>query len=84
MVLRFAGLSAPASLWRDYLSLTVSFDHRMIDGAPAGRFTERLKELIESGCGLPAGAEPGLKRSQREVASSWLPPLHEGLGWWLT
>jgi len=37
---------------RDYLSLTVSFDHNMIDGAPATRFTERLKELIESGYGL--------------------------------
>jgi pyruvate/2-oxoglutarate dehydrogenase complex dihydrolipoamide acyltransferase (E2) component len=37
---------------RDYLSLTVSFDHRMIDGAPAARFTERFKELIESGYGL--------------------------------
>ena len=38
---------------RDYLSLTISFDHNMIDGAPAARFTERLKELIESGYGLP-------------------------------
>ncbi len=37
---------------REYLSLTVSFDHTMIDGAPAARFTERLKELIESGYGL--------------------------------
>ncbi|HEX9134629.1 MAG TPA: 2-oxo acid dehydrogenase subunit E2 [Ktedonobacteraceae bacterium] len=37
---------------RDYLSLTVSFDHTMIDGAPAARFTERLKDLIESGYGL--------------------------------
>jgi pyruvate/2-oxoglutarate dehydrogenase complex dihydrolipoamide acyltransferase (E2) component len=37
---------------REYLSLTVSFDHSMIDAAPAARFTERLKELIESGCGL--------------------------------
>jgi pyruvate/2-oxoglutarate dehydrogenase complex dihydrolipoamide acyltransferase (E2) component len=37
---------------RDYLSLTVSFDHRMIDGAPAARFTEQLKELIESCYGL--------------------------------
>ena len=37
---------------RDYLSLTISFDHDMIDGAPAARFTERLKELIESGSGL--------------------------------
>jgi pyruvate/2-oxoglutarate dehydrogenase complex dihydrolipoamide acyltransferase (E2) component len=37
---------------RDYLSLTISFDHNIIDGAPAARFTERLKELIESGYGL--------------------------------
>jgi len=37
---------------RDYLSLTVSFDHRMIDAAPAARFTERLKQLLENGHGL--------------------------------
>ena len=37
---------------RDYLNLTISFDHDMINGAPAVRFTERLKELIESGYGL--------------------------------
>src|SRR5215217_7834265 len=38
---------------REYLSLTVSCDHRMIDGAPAARFTERLKDLIENGYRLP-------------------------------
>jgi len=37
---------------RDYLSLTISFDHDIIDGAPAARFTARLKDLIESGYGL--------------------------------
>jgi len=37
---------------REYLSLAISFDHDMIDGAPAARFTERLKDLIESGYGL--------------------------------
>ena len=37
---------------RDYLSLTISFDHDIIDGAPAARSTARLKELIESGYGL--------------------------------
>ncbi len=37
---------------REYLSLTVSFDHDLIDGAPAARFTRRLKDLIESGYGL--------------------------------
>jgi len=38
---------------REYLSLTISFDHDIIDGAPAARFTQRLKELIESGYSLP-------------------------------
>jgi pyruvate/2-oxoglutarate dehydrogenase complex dihydrolipoamide acyltransferase (E2) component len=37
---------------RDYLSLTISVDHNIVDGAPAARFTRRLKELIESGYGL--------------------------------
>ena len=37
---------------REYLSVTVSFDHDVIDGAPAARFTQRLKELIENGYGL--------------------------------
>lgn len=36
-----------------YLQLTVCFDHDIIDGAPAARFTQRLKELIEGGSGLP-------------------------------
>jgi pyruvate/2-oxoglutarate dehydrogenase complex dihydrolipoamide acyltransferase (E2) component len=37
---------------REYLHLTVDFDHDIIDGAPAARFVTRLKELIESGFGL--------------------------------
>ncbi len=37
---------------RDLLSLTILFDHDVIDGAPAARFTRKLVELIESGCGL--------------------------------
>jgi hypothetical protein len=32
--------------------MTLMFDHDIIDGAPAARFTQRLKELIESGYGL--------------------------------
>jgi pyruvate/2-oxoglutarate dehydrogenase complex dihydrolipoamide acyltransferase (E2) component len=42
---------------RDYLNLTVSFDHNMIDAAPAARFTERLRGLIESGYSLPLDQE---------------------------
>ncbi len=37
---------------REYLSVTVSFDHDVIDGAPAARFAQRLKKLIENGDGL--------------------------------
>jgi pyruvate/2-oxoglutarate dehydrogenase complex dihydrolipoamide acyltransferase (E2) component len=37
---------------REYLSVTISIDHDIIDGAPAARFAQRLKELIESGYGL--------------------------------
>jgi pyruvate/2-oxoglutarate dehydrogenase complex dihydrolipoamide acyltransferase (E2) component len=37
---------------RQMLSLTVIFDHDVIDGAPAARFTRKLVELIESGYGL--------------------------------
>jgi hypothetical protein len=45
---------------REYLDLTISVDHDIIDGAPAARFTRRLKELIESGYGLESGAvKPG-------------------------
>jgi hypothetical protein len=37
---------------RKYLSVTISFDHDIVDGAPAARFTQRMKELIERGYGL--------------------------------
>jgi hypothetical protein len=37
---------------REMLSLTVVFDHDVVDGAPATRFVQRLTELIESGYGL--------------------------------
>ena len=37
---------------REYLCVTVSLYHDIIDGAPGARFIQRLKELIESGYGL--------------------------------
>jgi pyruvate/2-oxoglutarate dehydrogenase complex dihydrolipoamide acyltransferase (E2) component len=37
---------------REILNLTVMFDHDVVDGAPATRFTCRLMELMESGYGL--------------------------------
>jgi hypothetical protein len=42
---------------REVLSLTVSFDHTLVDGADAARFVARLKELVESCHGL-RGPEP--------------------------
>lgn len=37
---------------REFLSVTVDLDHEIVDGAPAVRFVERFKNLIESGYGL--------------------------------
>lgn len=38
---------------REYLSMTLSYNHDLIDGAPAARSGTQLRELIESGYGLP-------------------------------
>ncbi len=37
---------------REYLDLTISVDHDIVDGAPAARFARELVELIERGHGL--------------------------------
>ena len=37
---------------REFLSVTVLFDHEVIDGAPVAMFLQRLRELIETGYGL--------------------------------
>lgn len=37
---------------RELLSLTATFDHDVVDGAPAARFVKRLSERIEAGYGL--------------------------------
>jgi pyruvate/2-oxoglutarate dehydrogenase complex dihydrolipoamide acyltransferase (E2) component len=58
---------------REILHLTVVFDHDVIDGAPAARFTRRLVELIESGYGLDGDrAETALDVELAEI-SSYLP-----------
>jgi pyruvate/2-oxoglutarate dehydrogenase complex dihydrolipoamide acyltransferase (E2) component len=33
---------------REFLDLTISFDHDIVDGAPAARFTQTLMELVET------------------------------------
>ncbi len=37
---------------REYLCLTLSVDHDIVDGAPAARLGRELKELVETGYGL--------------------------------
>lgn len=38
---------------REHLCLTLTFDHAVVDGAPAARFIQQFKELIEDASGLP-------------------------------
>jgi len=40
---------------REFLDLTVTFDHDVVDGAAAARFVDRLRELVEGAHGLAAG-----------------------------
>jgi pyruvate/2-oxoglutarate dehydrogenase complex dihydrolipoamide acyltransferase (E2) component len=37
---------------REHLCLTVTFDHDIVDGAPAARFVQRLVALVQAGAGL--------------------------------
>ncbi|MGM0385454.1 MAG: 2-oxo acid dehydrogenase subunit E2 [Actinomycetota bacterium] len=39
---------------REYLDVTLDFDHDIVDGAPASRFAQRFRDLVESGHGPPA------------------------------
>lgn len=43
---------------REYLDLTISVDHDIVDGAPAARFANRFRELLESGYGLESIENP--------------------------
>jgi pyruvate dehydrogenase E2 component (dihydrolipoamide acetyltransferase) len=35
---------APRQMW----TLSLTFDHRLMDGAPAARFLQRIKQLVEN------------------------------------
>ena len=50
---------------RDYLCITLSFDHRITDGGPAARFANCLKDLIERGYGL----DDSLLKQEQTVTS---------------
>jgi pyruvate/2-oxoglutarate dehydrogenase complex dihydrolipoamide acyltransferase (E2) component len=46
---------------REYLDLTLSVDHDIVDGAPAARFANTFRKLVESGCGLESSANSELR-----------------------
>ena len=49
---------------REILNLTLAFNHDIVDGAPAARFTGRLTALIEKADGLQAfGSSPDVPPS---------------------
>ena len=52
---------------REILNLTVVFDHEVIDGAPATRFTHRLIGLMESGYGLVEDEPPPAGHGEPEA-----------------
>jgi pyruvate dehydrogenase E2 component (dihydrolipoamide acetyltransferase) len=41
---------------RDMMALSLSFDHRLLDGGPAARFLQRVKQLVESPFALAFGS----------------------------
>jgi pyruvate/2-oxoglutarate dehydrogenase complex dihydrolipoamide acyltransferase (E2) component len=43
---------------REFLAMTLSIDHEIVEGAPAARFTNRFKELIEGGELISARTTP--------------------------
>lgn len=57
---------------RELLSLTVQFDHDIVDGAPATRFTHRLIELIESGYGLVEPPDLYMNKDTGKPARVWV------------
>jgi pyruvate/2-oxoglutarate dehydrogenase complex dihydrolipoamide acyltransferase (E2) component len=52
-ITRKPGVSGESIAIREYLSLSLVFDHDVVDGAPVARFISRLRELVEGGFGLP-------------------------------
>jgi len=50
---------------REYLYLTLDFDHEVVDGAPAARFAKHLIDLIEGGYGI--AEEQHISKEQRKV-----------------
>lgn len=48
-----------AAVIRPMTTLSLSFDHRIVDGAPAARFLQRVKQLVERPVALLLGQQDG-------------------------
>ncbi|MFM6848040.1 MAG: 2-oxo acid dehydrogenase subunit E2 [Terrabacter sp.] len=57
---------------RPRLPLTVTFDHAVVDGAPAARFIETLRELVETAAVLENDGDGQMSRKTSIVAPSAL------------
>lgn len=55
---------------REFLHLTLSFDHDIVDGAPAARFAQQYKELVESAYGLAEAVEMPEGAAPEEVSAA--------------
>jgi pyruvate/2-oxoglutarate dehydrogenase complex dihydrolipoamide acyltransferase (E2) component len=57
---------------REYLSLTITVDHDIVDGAPAARYAARLCELVEQAAGLvePADHRHGPSQTAAQRSAS--------------
>jgi hypothetical protein len=58
---------------REYLSVTISLDHDVVDGAPAARFTQCFKTLVEHSAGLAeavcsTGASSPMDSAAKEIS----------------
>jgi len=51
-IMKKPGVIDDEILIRDYLHITITADHSIIDGGPLARFISRLTELLETGYGL--------------------------------
>ncbi|KRB44883.1 2-oxo acid dehydrogenase subunit E2 [Terrabacter sp. Root181] len=59
---------------RPMLPLTLSFDHAVVDGAPAARFVETLRGLVETAAALDENAAPPDDRGQMSRKTSIVAP----------
>ena len=52
---------------REHLCLTITFNHDIVDGAPAARFVKRFSELLMSGDLLANEMDIALKETESQI-----------------